>query len=153
MTGAELSVRWMKRRDLPRVIEIDTQVGIEVGQEEYLLFLRQRNAIGMVAELGDTVAGYMMYELRPRLIALRYFAVDPHCSGRGVGRAMVEALTSKSRFAKQGAIAVSINEYNVEMQMFLKACGFLCVRSERGFFDGADLLEFRLDSQVWTVRS
>ena len=53
-------IRWMIRRDMPEVIEIE-HAGFAIGQqwteEDYILSLRKRNRIGIVAEVGDKVAG------------------------------------------------------------------------------------------------
>lgn len=144
MTGAEaVKIRWLIRKDIARVLEIDEELGIPDQREEYIETLRQRNGIGIVAEIDGLVVGYAIYMLHKRSIEIVYFAVCRMHSGRGVGRRLIEYLAAKLPIQKRDHLTVSVNEYNVEMQVFLRAVGFQCVSSERGFFDGADRLEFR----------
>lgn len=58
-------VRWMIRRDMPDVVAIE-ELSFDAGrwcEDDFLACLRQRNAIGMVAEHGDVITGFMIYEL------------------------------------------------------------------------------------------
>ena len=55
-------IRWMIRRDMPEVLQTETQ-SFEFAwtEEDFLRCLRQRNCIGMVAEQGEQVVGFMIY--------------------------------------------------------------------------------------------
>src|SRR5690348_3144654 len=57
-------IRWMIRRDMPEVLQTE-QHSFEFPwtEEDFLRCLRQRNCIGMVAEQGEKVVGFMIYEL------------------------------------------------------------------------------------------
>ena len=57
-------IRWMIRRDMPEVLQTE-QESFEFSwtEEDFLRCLRQRNCIGMVAEQGEKVVGFMIYEL------------------------------------------------------------------------------------------
>ena len=64
-----IQLRWMIRRDMPEVLSIE-QEAFEFPwlDEDFTRCLRQRNCIGMVAEVGDSVVAFMIYELhRTRL--------------------------------------------------------------------------------------
>ena len=71
-------IRWMIRRDMPEVLAIE-HAGFEFPwcEEEFLRVLRQRNCIGMVAELGERVVGFMIYELHKNKLNVLDFAVHP----------------------------------------------------------------------------
>ena len=58
-------IRWMIRRDMPEVLAIELPKALTSCwcEEEFLRVLRQRNCIGMVAEVGEQVVGFMIYEL------------------------------------------------------------------------------------------
>ncbi len=57
-------VRWMIRRDMSDVLAIESEsFEFPWSEEEFVRCLRQRNCIGMVAELDDRIVGYMIYEL------------------------------------------------------------------------------------------
>lgn len=119
-------VRWMIRRDLPEVLAIEAaSFEFAWSEEDFLRALRQRNCIGMVAEInGDAVIGYMVYELHKYAIAITNMAVEPHFRRRGVGRAMVTKLKSKLSSHRRTSIDVLVRETNLAGQLFLRDCGF-----------------------------
>ena len=54
----------MIRRDMPEVIPIETaSFEFPWSEDDFVRCLRQRNCIGMVAEMDDQVVGFMIYEL------------------------------------------------------------------------------------------
>ena len=68
-------IRWMIRRDMPEVLAIE-HASFEYPwcEEEFLRVLRQRNCIGMVAEHGERIVGFMIYELHRNKIQVLDFA-------------------------------------------------------------------------------
>ena len=83
-------IRWMIRRDMPEVLAIE-HASFEYPwcEEEFLRVLRQRNCIGMVAEHGERIVGFMIYELHRNKIHVLDFATHPEYRRRGVGRQML----------------------------------------------------------------
>ena len=83
-------IRWMIRRDMPEVLAIE-HASFEYPwcEEEFLRVLRQRNCIGMVAEYGERIVGFMIYELHRNKIHVLDFATHPEFRRRGVGRQMI----------------------------------------------------------------
>ena len=71
-------IRWMIRRDMPEVLQTE-QESFEFAwtEEDFLRCLRQRNCIGMVAEQGEKVVGFMIYELHKAKLHILNFAVHP----------------------------------------------------------------------------
>ena len=65
------------------------------SEEDFVRCLRQRNCIGMVAEQGESVVGFMIYELHKARLQVLNFAVDPAHRRRGVGRQMVAKLAGR----------------------------------------------------------
>jgi ribosomal-protein-alanine N-acetyltransferase len=63
----------MIRRDMPEVLAIE-HASFEYPwcEEEFLRVLRQRNCIGMVAEQGERIVGFMVYELHRNKIQTRF---------------------------------------------------------------------------------
>ena len=83
-------IRWMIRRDMPEVLAIEhASFEFPWCEEEFLRVLRQRNCIGMVAEHGERVVGFMIYELHKNRLHVLDFAVHPEFRRQGVGRQMV----------------------------------------------------------------
>ena len=74
----KVHIRWMIRRDMPEVLHTE-QESFEYAwtEEDFLKCLRQRNCIGMVAEHGEKVVGFMIYELHKSKLHVLNFAVHP----------------------------------------------------------------------------
>ena len=59
--GLGIHVRWMIRRDMHEVIAIEREAfEFPWSEEDFTRCLRQRNCIGMVAELADSVVAFMI---------------------------------------------------------------------------------------------
>ena len=126
-------VRWMIRRDLPRVMEIDGLCfEFPWSEEEYIRCLRQRNCIGMVAERGDEIVGFMIYELHNNRIDLLALGVDPNYGRRGVGSAMIDRLISKLSPGRRDRITCCVVDVNLDANSFFRSLGFKASRVHRG---------------------
>lgn len=142
-------IRWMIRRDMPEVLQTE-QESFEFAwtEEDFLRCLRQRNCIGMVAEQGEKVVGFMIYELHKAKLHILNFAVHPLCRRGGVGAQMVAKLVSKLSSHRRTRITLEVRETNLGAQLFFKAQTFKAVRVLRGFYEdtGEDayLLQYRL---------
>ena len=122
-------IRWMIRRDLPRVIDIDGLCfEFPWSEEEYVRCLRQRNCIGMVAECGDEIVGFMIYELHENRINLIVLGVDPNYGRRGIGSAMIEKIVSKLSVGRRNRITLCVQDNNLDAQFFFRVLGFKAVR-------------------------
>lgn len=87
--------RWMIRRDMEEVLQIESTQDDAWCEEDILRCLRQRNIIGMVVERGEKVVGFYIYELHKAHIELLRFCVHPMFRREGVFSAMVQKITSK----------------------------------------------------------
>lgn len=124
----DLHIRWMIRRDMDRVQEIEQQSFSDPWtRQDFLNCLRQRNCIGMIAECGDDTLGYMIYELHDKKLRLLNIAVDPVRRNEGAGTAMVEKLTSKLSSERRSMLELSIREANLDGQLFFKHRGLRAV--------------------------
>ena len=72
----------MIRRDMPEVMRTE-RASFEYSwtEDDFLRCLRQRNCIGMVAERGDSIIGFMIYELHKTRLHVLNFAVHPPLGG------------------------------------------------------------------------
>ena len=85
-------IRWMIRRDMPEVLAIEhASFEFPWCEEEFLRVLRQRNCIGMVAEYGERVVGFMIYELHKNKLHVLDFATHPEFRRQGVGPSLESA--------------------------------------------------------------
>jgi len=142
-------IRWMIRRDMPEVLQTE-QESFEFSwtEEDFLRCLRQRNCIGMVAEQGERVVGFMIYELHKAKLHILNFAVHPQQRRGGVGAQMVAKLVSKLSSHRRTRITLEVRETNLPAQVFFRSQGFKAVRVLRTFYEdsGEDayLLQYRL---------
>ncbi len=146
-------IRWMIRRDMPEVLHAE-QESFEYAwtEEDFLRCLRQRNCIGMVAEQGERVVGFMIYELHKNKLHILNFAVHPSYRRCGVGTQMVSKLVSKLSSHRRTRITLEVRESNLTAQVFYRSQEFKAVRVLRTFYEdsGEDayLLQYKLASDT-----
>ena len=158
MTTAEKSpscvhIRWMIRRDMHSVLEIEkASFEFPWSEEEFIRCLRQRNCIGMVAERDDEVVGFMIYELHKNRLHLLNFAVAPNCRRESVGNSMIEKLVGKLSVERRSRIMLEVRETNLDAQLFFKSLGFRAISVLRDFYDDttedAYLMQYRYRASV-----
>ena len=146
-------IRWMIRRDMPEVLAIEhTSSEFPWCEEEFLRVLRQRNCIGMVAEYGERVVGFMIYELHKNKLHVLNFAVHPDFRRQGVGRQMVAKLVGKLSSHRRTRIALSVRETNLSAQLFYRIQGFRALEVVREFYqdtgEDAYSMVYLLDESV-----
>jgi len=144
-----MHIRWMIRRDMPEVLRIE-QASHEFPwcEEDFLRCLRQRNCIGMVAEQGEKVVGFMIYELHKSKLHILNFAVHPEHRRSGIGAQMADKLASKLSSHRRTRIVVEVRETILESQLFFRSVGFRATGVARGFYldsgEDAYVMEYRL---------
>ena len=150
---ARVHIRWMIRRDMPEVLQIETQ-SFEFAwtEEDFLRCLRQRNCIGMVAEHGEKVVGFMIYELHKAKLHIMNFAVHPQWRRLGVGAQMIVKLIGKLSSHRRTRVTLEVRETNLPAQLFFHKQDFRAVRVLRGFYgdsgEDAFLMEYRFGNAV-----
>ncbi len=129
-------IRWMIRRDMPEVLQTE-QESFEYAwtEEDFLRCLRQRNCIGMVAEQGEKVVGFMIYELHKAKLHILNFAVSPAQRRIGIGAQMVAKLISKLSSHRRTRITLEVRETNLAAQLFFQKQGFKAVRVLRSYYE------------------
>lgn len=134
-----LEIRWLIRRDIPEILDIEKcSFEFPWSEEDIMCCLRQRNCIGMVAVHDDRVVGYMIYELHKSKLHILNFAVRPDMRRQQVGWQMVQRLIDKIAAQRRDEVVVDIRERNLAAQLFFKACGFVFNEIRRGCYDDTD---------------
>ena len=129
-------IRWMIRRDMPEVLAIEhASYEFPWCEEEFLRVLRQRNCIGMVAECGERVVGFMIYELHKTRLQVLNLAVSPEYRRMGVGRQMVAKLVGKLSSHRRTKISMAIRETNLPAQLYFRALDFRAVEVIRESYE------------------
>mgnify|MGYP001151877576 FL=1 len=129
-------IRWMIRRDMPEVLDIEGR-NFEFAwtEEDFIRCLRQRNCIGMVAEYDERVVGFMIYELHKNRLHILNFAVCPDFQRHGVGTSMVRKLIGKLSPQRRNRILLEIRETNLSAQLFFRDVGFRAISVLRDFYE------------------
>ncbi len=143
-------MRWMLRRDMQEVVQIEkdsTSGGTPWTEETFLCLLRQRNCIGMIAEQGERVVGFMIYELHKAGLHILNFAVHPACRRWGVGAQMVAKLISKLSSHRRNRITLEVRETNLSAQLFFRVQSFKASMVLRNHYEdsGEDAYRMRYD--------
>lgn len=130
--GAEMDlrrrthIRWQIRRDMLEVVAIErASCPLPWSEEDFLHAMRQRNTIGMVAEVSEQVVGMMVYELHKGWLSILKFAVHPDFRRRGVGEVMLDKLKSNiGEKRTRDRICLEVRETNLAGLLFLRAQHF-----------------------------
>lgn len=144
---ADVHIRWMIRRDMPEVLQIEEQsFEFPWPEEDFIRCLRQRNCIGMVAEIGEKIVGYTIYELHRNRLEILNLAVHGEHRRSGVGSSMIAKLYGKLSPQRRTRIVAAVCERNEIAHYWLKACGFTAVVILRDHYEeiAADAYLFRL---------
>lgn len=152
----KVQIRWLIRRDMPEVLEIERSCFEFVWTEEdFLCCLRQRNCIGMVSEHDHKIVGFMIYELHKMKLRIINFAVAPAEQRRGIGHQMIRRLVEKLSQQRRKEIVLEVRESNLSAQMFFKELGFRAVRVLRNHYDDttedAYVMQYRLEADDWSL--
>lgn len=132
----DVHIRWMIRRDMEQVLDIE-QSAFEFPwtEEDFVSCLRRRNCIGMVAERGERVLGFMIYELHKTRLHLLNFSVARDARRLGVGSQMVDKLIGKLSSQRRTRLSLEVRETNLDAQLFFKGAGFRATGVLRDFYD------------------
>ena len=128
-------VRWMIRRDMLEVLAIEQEAfEFPWSEDDFARCLRQRNCIGMVAEMSDSIVAFSVYELhRTRLHVLNFAVLRSH-RRLGVGTQMMAKLTAKLAPDRRNRIVLEVRETNLAAQLFFRSLGFRAVSVLRDFY-------------------
>ncbi|MBI3465905.1 MAG: ribosomal protein S18-alanine N-acetyltransferase [Planctomycetes bacterium] len=143
----------MIRRDLPEVLAIEqASYDYPWNEEEFLRCLRQRNCIGMVAEVDGHVLGFMIYELHKSKLHVLNLAVHPDQRREGIGSQMVAKLISKLHQQRRARVVLEVRETNLAAQLFLQSHGFRAISVLRNHYDDSSedayVMQYRCETAV-----
>jgi len=145
-------IRWMIRRDMPEVLDIENRCfEFPWFEEDFIRCLRQRNCIGMVAEHEERVVGFMIYELHKTRLHILNFSVHPDFQRAGVGSQMIAKLVSKLSFQRRTRVLLEVRETNLDAQIFFRNNGFRATSVLREYYDDtpedAYVMEYRYQAE------
>ncbi len=119
-----MHVRWVVKRDMPDVISLEYFHNGSWREEDFMLNLRQRNCIGMVAEGNDgTIMGFMIYEL----LKVRLHIKNLKAVNHETVEHLVTKLQSKLSTERRNCLTWNISETNIKLLQLLKNKDFRAV--------------------------
>ncbi|WP_455387601.1 ribosomal protein S18-alanine N-acetyltransferase [Petrachloros mirabilis] len=138
-TALKAHIRWMIRRDMEEVLDIERASFLNPWTEgDFIRCLRQANCIGMVAEYGDRVVGFIIYELNKTSIQILNMAVSPEHRRKNIGTQILWKMDRKLSTECLELLGVELKESNLTAQLFFRSFGFLAVDVLRGYYDETD---------------
>lgn len=140
MRKLDVQIRWMIRRDMLSVLEIEQgSFDRPMIEADIIKLLRQSNTIGMVAEHNENVVGFVIYSLFKYSIAVERFAVHPKTRLRGVGSQIIDKIAAKLHHQRRNRMTMLVDETNLGGLHFLKKLGFVAERLVRKPFEKSDM--------------
>lgn len=137
---AKINIRWMIRRDMPDVCEIEDQNAGPYGwvEKDFLSWLRQRNCIAVVAEMEQErekekdwkVVGFVVYEMFEDHFHILNMGVHPAQHRNGIGTQLIEKLRSKLKDRRK-QLTTEVRESNLGAHLFFKSCNFIATSVQR----------------------
>ena len=131
-----IQLRWMIRRDMPEVLAIEQEAfEFPWSDEDFTRCLRQRNCIGRVAEVGDSVVAFMIYELHRTRLHVLNFAVRRSHRRLGIGTQMMGKLFAKLSVERRDRILLEVRERNLPAQVFFRSLGYRAITVLKDFYE------------------
>lgn len=132
-------IRWMIRRDMTEVMSVENLSFDQPWPEKVFLdSLRGFNCIGMVAEYGEKIVGFMVYTLSKKKIRIENFAVHPDFRRADIGSQMLTKLVGKLASHKRDRVVVRVRESWLIAQLFFRSHGFRAVRVLRAWYEDTE---------------
>lgn len=149
----QIHVRWMIRRDMTEVLEIEQEAfEFPWSDDDFTRCMRQRNCIGMVAEMADSVVAFMIYELHRSRLHVLNFAVRRSHRRLGIGTQMMEKLVGKLTPERRSRIVLEVRERNLPAQLFFRTLGYRAISVLKDFYqdttEDAYLMQFVLPADA-----
>lgn len=143
-TQLTMNLRWMIRRDMPFVFDIENvSFDYPWREQDFYDHLRRPDCVAFVAEHQERIAGFVVYELLPDSIHIMNLAVAPWALRKGVATALIQKIAKK---ASRNAITAHVMDSNLDAHLFFKAAGFRAVEVVHNYFEeaGFDAYLFRV---------
>lgn len=135
----DCEIRWMLRNDLSEVMRIENESFENPWSEkDFKRHLRRQDTIGVVAEAGGRVVGYMVYEMHKHRYHIISISACPSSLRQGVGTALIAYLTKRLKNGDRNRINLEVRETNLNAQLFFKAVGFRATEVFKDFYGDCD---------------
>lgn len=118
---------WIRKFN-KEVLEIERKTSKNpLSEDDFLQMLRDRDTLGIVAQKGDIVLGFMVYELYKKSIHILCLSVHPDWQNQDIGKQFLHKLAEKISPEGRKCITINVRETDLDRQKFLSHMGFRCV--------------------------
>lgn len=129
-------IRWAIRRDLPAILAIEQKTNLHPWDEaRFLNELKDRHTIGLVAEHGEEIVGFLVYTFHRKFLDLTHFIVHPDHASSGVDHQLILKMVGKLNVHTRRHLKVKVRESDLAFQVFLRSEGFLARKVLRDHYD------------------
>ena len=138
--GIGTHIRWMIRRDLCEVLQIENDCfGASAWQEkDFMRCLRQTGCTGMVAEHQGHIVGYKLFEIHRTKFDLINFAVAKEVRRKGIGTQLLARLIGKLDMQRQDIILLKVRETNLGALIFFRENEFKAIDILHSYYEDTD---------------
>lgn len=132
----KINLRWMTREAMPRILELERGAGgFSWSPEDFQAVILRKTCLGMVAEYGGGIIGFLLYEILPDGLFVHRLAVAPEYRRQGVASQMMARVCCQLNDHHQRLIRVDVRESNVAAQLFFQSLGFRAQVIFKSHFD------------------
>ncbi|MEQ8748890.1 MAG: GNAT family N-acetyltransferase [Amphiplicatus sp.] len=119
--------------------------------------IRNETASVIVAELNESIAGYVLLLFRKGATAARLYslAIAPGARGQGTARALVDAAATKALDRGCARLRLEVRQSNLAARRLYERAGFMLIATKPGYYEDGETalqMEMRLDTRERTDR-
>lgn len=131
MSDSKVTTRWLIRRDLADVVTLEEEKNhwFAWSEQNFIDILREKNVIGIAAELDGSIIGYIIYELYKDKIHI--CKLEGSLSAEEVLLAKVKGKLTQNR---RRFITYDVPDTELKRHKLLKDQGFKAIEVKRMFF-------------------
>lgn len=152
-----IQVRWMIRRDMAEVLEIEHLCQRREdawSEDEFLRNLRRSDCVGKIVEYHGQIVAFTVYENAKRSIEIFNLAVHPSCWRRGFGSLLLDHVR-RGLSLKRPVMSVEVPERQLAAQLFLRHHGFtmqLALKDDSGAFEDLYFFVYEIGTEAPVTR-
>ena len=149
-----MHIRYLIRRDIPRVLEIEQDsYEFPLNEKQIIDLIRNPTTIGLVHETdAGQVVAHTIYTLHSKYMDVLTLAVHPGYRMCGVGRDVFDHLASKLTRGRRERIKFLISEANLGGLNFLKKLGLRATKVVKRPWEETHLDGIQMEFRVYEDR-
>lgn len=121
-------VRYTCGKDIPKLEKLYEESGLELDYDLFTKAMKHVEYVVLSVEYHEKLVGHAVYEKKTNYINLISIFIDPYYRRNGAATAILEQIKSRGAFKLNKKMMFCVEESNLEMQLFLRAKGFVCTK-------------------------